>query len=293
MTAFLLTWKKEKWPHENILRILGEFQKSNFVVEEWRVSAHRKIYVGAKAWLLKQGIGEKGIFGYGVVIGQPKEKIDYEGKNSYMVPVRFERLTDPLVQFLINESDVRSVLLPEQYNSQSSGNTISDQESNSLEKFIDFQQLRVVVIDAYTAVEEVFNPDNLLDARQRVLRQVAQRRGQRVFRDSLLQAYANRCAVTACPIVDILEAAHLFPYLGEATNHISNGLILRSDIHMLFDCGLLGFNHKDLTIIIGPKLEGTTYSKLKGRKLREPINELANPNRRALEKHLLQNKLIH
>jgi putative restriction endonuclease len=41
-----------------------------------------------------------------------------------------------------------------------------------------------------------------------------------------------------CPAA--LEAAHIKPYIGEATNHITNGWLLRSDLHTLFDRHLIG-----------------------------------------------------
>ncbi|MEW5199321.1 HNH endonuclease [Enterobacter hormaechei] len=46
------------------------------------------------------------------------------------------------------------------------------------------------------------------------------------------------CAVTGCELVDILEAAHIDAYRNDSHNHISNGLLLRSDIHTLLDLNL-------------------------------------------------------
>lgn len=226
------------------------------------------------------------------MVGAPFMGPIFDGEERHMVPVRFERLTDPSVQYLINEANVRSVLSDDQIKAQSSGNTVSNEQSQRLEMFLDRPYLIDTGIDPNLADEEAFNPENITDARERVVREVARRRGQRHFRDLLMESYSQRCVVTACPIVDILEAAHIFPYLGAATNHVSNGLLLRSDIHMLFDCGLLGFSHEDFAVVLAPRLLGTTYEKLKGRKLRKPISEIANPNRKALEKHLCKNNLI-
>jgi len=66
------------------------------------------------------------------------------------------------------------------------------------------------------------------------------REGQTRFRADLLQIFEGRCIVTGCVVDALLEAAHIEPY-SEAQNHrLSNGLILRTDIHTLFDKGLLG-----------------------------------------------------
>ncbi|WP_169719739.1 HNH endonuclease, partial [Novosphingobium acidiphilum] len=54
-----------------------------------------------------------------------------------------------------------------------------------------------------------------------------------------MKAYDGKCAVTSCAIEPLLEAAHIHPYLGPKTNHVTNGMLLRADIHTLFDLGLL------------------------------------------------------
>jgi predicted restriction endonuclease len=64
-----------------------------------------------------------------------------------------------------------------------------------------------------------------------------------------------------------LEAAHLRPYRGEGDNHPSNGLLLRSDLHTLFDLGLIGINPEDHTIVIHPALRGTEYEQYDGKGL--------------------------
>ena len=83
------------------------------------------------------------------------------------------------------------------------------------------------------------DPTSIEDGRKKIERMVTLRQGQPAFRKALLDAYERRCAVTGCPIDDVLEAAHISPYLGEHTNHVTNGLLLRADIHTLFDRGLI------------------------------------------------------
>lgn len=74
-----------------------------------------------------------------------------------------------------------------------------------------------------------FDPTGAVDARETVARQIKARRGQQAFRDKLLAAYGGRCAITGCPVPDVLEAAHIHPYRGEETNHVVSGLLLRAD----------------------------------------------------------------
>lgn len=69
---------------------------------------------------------------------------------------------------------------------------------------------------------------------KRALRSVAQRVGQQVFRQKLMGTYGGRCQVTGCDVAEALEAAHIDPYDG-TNSTVANGLLLRADIHALFD----------------------------------------------------------
>jgi hypothetical protein len=82
-------------------------------------------------------------------------------------------------------------------------------------------------------------PEDDYDARLRVVRQIVARQGQFAFRSALLEAYQGRCAVTGCDATAALEAAHLRPYRGPDSNTVTNGLLLRADIHTLLDLRLL------------------------------------------------------
>lgn len=86
---------------------------------------------------------------------------------------------------------------------------------------------------------EPFDPKDKTDGRKKIERLVAVRQGQSRFRDDLLQAYGGRCAITGCTIEEILQAAHIMPHRGEHTNHVQNGLLLRADLHTLFDLDIL------------------------------------------------------
>lgn len=129
-----------------------------------------------------------------------------------------------------------------------------------------------------------FEPANLVDARARLLLEVVQRRGQAAFRRSLLTAYSRRCAVTDCDAVDALEAAHIIAYLGPATQHVTNGLLLRADIHSLFDLGLLSICPETLTVHLAPELRSSSYRELQGQKLRLPPEPAEHPDRKALRR---------
>jgi putative restriction endonuclease len=65
------------------------------------------------------------------------------------------------------------------------------------------------------------------------------RLGQGAFRVEVTDAYARRCAITGERTLPALEAGHIRPYAKNGPHEIRNGLLLRSDLHNLFDLGYL------------------------------------------------------
>ena len=132
-----------------------------------------------------------------------------------------------------------------------------------------------------------FDPASIEDARRRTARTIVQRRGQRAFRESLMEAYSGRCAVTGCPAAEVLEAAHIFPYMGPATNDVTNGILLRSDVHLLFDLGLVEFEPPTFKIRVSQALKGTEYERYNGAQLRLPKKRRLWPSKAALKKRIV------
>jgi hypothetical protein len=115
---------------------------------------------------------------------------------------------------------------------------------------------------------EVFDPKNIEDARRRIKTSICERRGQSVFRQKLLRLFGGRCIITDCDVEDALEAAHIIPYKGDHTNHPSNGLLLRADIHTLFDLRSIAIDTKTMQILLLPSLKNSSYRKLAGKRIR-------------------------
>ena len=134
-------------------------------------------------------------------------------------------------------------------------------------------------------IVENFDPTNVGDFRERQIAEVIRRRGQAKFRAALIAAYNGKCAITRCDAVEALEAAHISPYKGAHTDHPQNGLLLRADIHTLFDLGLFTIDPMKMTVIISDQLNGTAYAELAGRKLANAARSSLMPNREALMQH--------
>ncbi len=75
--------------------------------------------------------------------------------------------------------------------------------------------------------------------RKRVLTEVLARPQQGRFRKDVLSAYKRRCLITKVTLPEVLEAAHVVPIRANGDDSVSNGICLRSDIHLLFDSGHL------------------------------------------------------
>lgn len=130
-----------------------------------------------------------------------------------------------------------------------------------------------------------FDPSNLADARERAMAEVVRRPGQAAFRQAVFQAYEGRCAVTGCDFSETIQAAHINPYLGTHSDHVENGLLLRVDIHVLFDNKRLAIDSGTMKILLAPALKGTKYKALEGKVVSVPKDPNLRPSRLALDKH--------
>jgi hypothetical protein len=93
------------------------------------------------------------------------------------------------------------------------------------------------------------------------------RQGQGNFRAAMLERYGAQCVITGCKIDTLLEAAHIIPYRGDQSHDELNGLLLRVDIHRLFDAHLISINPKTLTVELASTLIDETYQVLQGKRL--------------------------
>lgn len=150
-------------------------------------------------------------------------------------------------------------------------------------------QIWTVSEDEINSSEETFNPDNIDETKEKITKTIANRRGLSTFREILLKAYNEKCAITGTSVTSILEAAHILPYQGEKTNHISNGLLLRSDIHTLFDLGLISIDGS-YNVVISQSLADTEYSSYNGKKILLPKSIFEYPSREALALKLSNTK---
>jgi putative restriction endonuclease len=114
------------------------------------------------------------------------------------------------------------------------------------------------------------SPISQEDARQRVEAQIVARQGGKAFRDEALKLFKGRCAISGWAVHQVLEAAHIVPYLGSHTNTADNALLLRGDLHTLFDRDLLTIDTVTLRVRIAPALKDTPYGAFDGVAIEAP-----------------------
>lgn len=119
---------------------------------------------------------------------------------------------------------------------------------------------------------EPLNLEKVEDAT--ALRQVVLRRYQSAFRQALLSQRPNRCAITGTSELSVLEAAHIIPYAERFADRDKpeNGLLLRSDVHKLFDAHLIAINPETKEIEVSDRIESPDYQSLRGKTVSDEIS---------------------
>jgi hypothetical protein len=114
------------------------------------------------------------------------------------------------------------------------------------------------------------DPESVAAGRQAQMSLIEQRANQGPFRDAVMARDGGRCVVTGCRVAEVLEAAHLIPY---ASGHYerdnpSNGVLLRADVHTLFDRDLLAIDPQTMELWVSDQLQDTAYARLAHKKIR-------------------------
>jgi putative restriction endonuclease len=116
------------------------------------------------------------------------------------------------------------------------------------------------------------------------------RLGQGAFRVLVTDAYTRRCSITGEKTLPVLEAAHIKPYSKSGPHFISNGLLLRSDLHKLFDAGYITIT-SDYKVEVSGRIKeefqnGKEYYQYNGKNLGYlPARAIDRPNEKYIEWH--------
>ncbi|MFD5179766.1 HNH endonuclease [Nocardia sp. NPDC058379] len=137
---------------------------------------------------------------------------------------------------------------------------------------------------------EVFGP---IDATTRQMRDghttrpTRVRLGQREFRQDLLAKYNTRCAFTGNLPSEVLDACHLYSYARVGRHHEHGGILLRRDLHTLFDRGIIAVTPDDAIDVSQPYHGFPVYQELHGM----PLSIAVTPEQRKwFELHWIQHR---
>lgn len=138
---------------------------------------------------------------------------------------------------------------------------------------------------SYVAQEDVLENLMVSEDLPRNLAMVRRREAQDSFRESLLSAYDGACCVTRYDAQAALQGAHILPYSGRSSQVATNGLLLRADVHLLFDRHLIAIDPESLVVKVAPQLAATAYADLAGREILRTTNRDLAPDSSKLRVH--------
>lgn len=143
---------------------------------------------------------------------------------------------------------------------------------------------------------EEWKPDvnwkELRNSLSKTNQEITTRPGASAFREMVLTEYDNQCVVTGFRSVEVIEIAHIVPYYGQESDEIQNAMPLRSDIHKLFDKGLLRIRFDDSVrkyFVLVHDFVMEDYANYHGKKLILPNDLTSAPSKAAL----LEQQKIH
>lgn len=251
----------ERGPQWGDDRSVWEYFTTTEGVVDWRLaSSYHQIAPGDRIWAYAtEPIGR--LVAAGVVWDEPYQQAGGD-QPEWRVPIRWDQ---DLTRFLLADGQAVPGV------PATSVRRVRGMREEEVERLAD-------ALDGRRAPE----PDGLPEGRRRRLAEVTAHQGQGDFRRRLIEAYGGRCAITGCDTEAALQAAHISPYDGPATNRVTNGLLLRADVHNLFDRGLIWVDEQ---LRVRVKAEAAHYAEWHGEPLRSPARAADGPDAAALRAH--------
>ncbi|MFM6000868.1 MAG: HNH endonuclease [Dolichospermum sp.] len=114
------------------------------------------------------------------------------------------------------------------------------------------------------------------------------REKQQEFKEELIKKYGYKCLISGCEIKEIIEAAHIIPYRDLNSHDVANGLLLRVDLHRLFDAHLIAIHPITREVLISEQI-AKDYQDIRGIKIASCLTgEDATKQQDALRYHCEQ-----
>lgn len=114
-----------------------------------------------------------------------------------------------------------------------------------------------VIKDSLLKIDNAKSPSGITNSKHYT---ALARPNQAKFRTSLLEYYGSQCAITGKNSPRALEAAHIGPFSDKGVDNISNGLLLRADLHRLFDFDELAIDPASMKVVISKSAQAAYLS---------------------------------
>ena len=111
------------------------------------------------------------------------------------------------------------------------------------------------------------------------------REGQAQFKLDVSRAYDYKCCISGEKTPELLQAAHIQAYISKESNHIQNGLLLRIDLHKMYDSGLLTIDDS-YQVHISKKVTSPDYTMFDGIIISLPTDASKHPSKDAIKEKM-------
>lgn len=123
------------------------------------------------------------------------------------------------------------------------------------------------------------------DERMRAFTHSVRREKQDSFSEAVRSAYNNSCAISGVKLRNVLQAAHIDDYRGRRSQIVQNGILLRTDLHQLYDANLLGISPNGYKIELSEEARLSAYGTLEGQEITLPAKKAFWPDKDLLDCH--------
>ncbi len=149
---------------------------------------------------------------------------------------------------------------------------------------------RILATGAVTSREVAERPTEVGGAMYGEAQRGRVRLRQGAFRVMLTDAYGRKCAISGEKALPVLEAAHIMPVSEGGQHRLDNGLLLRSDVHTLFDRGYITVTPDHRVLVAAKQLKedfdnGEPYVPFHGTRILVPDRDIDRPSREQLQWH--------
>ncbi|SLN23602.1 hypothetical protein PSM7751_00760 [Pseudooceanicola marinus] len=186
----------------------------------------------------------------------------------------------------------KEVSMDEAFTSKPSSNLLREMKRYRLERIwaLDEEDLTAIdaLIDEYGGFQQPTDEDPIAEAllqqADNIARAVLERKSalikprprQAAFRQVAIERHGGRCVFTKTRVIETLEAAHVIPHTGaQQFERPENSLLLRRDVHALFDLFLLSIDPDTSRIRVSPQLVHSFYAELEGRVVEHQLSGAA------------------